>query len=185
MNMALCEAERCVRDWLDHVVIENNFCPFAKKPALEGRIGFQVLVDADEKEVFNRLAECCQDLEFKSISELETSILILRSGYEDFSHYLALVDQCEALLEFQGWSGVFQVASFHPQYQFEGSEPDARENYTNRAPYPLLHIIREESISRLADAGADLDAIPERNIAYLEQIDEGLFGELKRWSEPR
>ena len=103
---------------------------------------------------------------------IETTLLILPSGFEDFNHYLDLVEIADALIADNDYEGVYQVASFHPGYLFAGSSENDPSNYTNRSPYPMLHFLREASLTQAIDSHPDIDAVPEKNIAFAN--DKGL-----------
>lgn len=114
--------------------------------------------------------------------EQATTLFVLPVGFELFDDYLDLLALAEALLEDLGYAGVLQIASFHPQYQFEGTELNDVSNWTNRAPYPILHLLKEESVSKAVDAHTDPDAIPENNIRTLDKL--GLNGVLSLLDRP-
>ena len=95
-----------------------------------------------------------------------TSFLIFPNTYASFEDYLVLLDLSEHLLEKEGYEGVYQLASFHPEYLFSGAQKDDPANYTNRSPYPMLHILREDSVSRAVDSFSGIDKISQQNIAY-------------------
>ena len=130
------------RNWISEVVIGLNFCPFARKPFKDETISYLVLEAADEKEVITAFASACQYLDLHP--EVETSLLILPNGFHDFEDYLDLVASAEDWLEDEDHEGIYQVASFHPEYLFAGSDEDDPANYTNRSPYPMLHLLRED-----------------------------------------
>jgi hypothetical protein len=104
---------------------------------------------------------CNQLIEDETI---ETSLIILPEHFDDFEQYLDMIDLCEQLLIMENLEGVFQVASFHPQYLFAGSDESDASNYTNRSPFPMIHILREDSLTTAIDKHVDVDSIPENNI---------------------
>ena len=107
-----------------------------------------------------------------TVEDIETTLLIFPSHFADFEEYLDMIDLAEKLSADQGYEGVYQIASFHPDYCFAGSDNDDPANYTNRSPYPMLHILREDSITKAVDNYPDPEGIPERNIAFSK--DKGL-----------
>ena len=114
----------------------------------------------------------------RPITEVETAILIHPGVFQDFLDYNDFLSDADELLESLGLTGVVQIASFHPQYQFAGTSPDAVENDTNRSPYPMLHLLREESITKVAGDPAALDAIPARNVETLRALGRKKIAEL-------
>lgn len=156
-----------VQRWLEEVVIELNLCPFAKREFINKRIRFTLSTAQDEE---NLLADLEHELGYlQSHAEIETSVLVHPQVLNIFSDYNQFLDLADALLESLNLVGILQVASFHPDYQFAETAFDDVENYTNRSPYPLLHILREESLSRAVDSHPDVDRIPQDNIALMNQ----------------
>ncbi|NNM14950.1 MAG: DUF1415 domain-containing protein [Gammaproteobacteria bacterium] len=157
-----------VRDWLENVVIGLNLCPFAKKEYVKQRIRFQLIdVSSDE----DLLLALNQELEYLFANdEVETSLLILPNHLQNFVDYNQFLDLADALIEQMDFLGEFQVASFHPDYQFADTEVDDLENYTNRSPYPILHILREASLENAIARYPDVEKIPDNNIALLESM---------------
>jgi len=154
--------------WLLEFVIGHNLCPFARKPFETDQIRF---ICSDALEDSDLLQALAQEFELLlSDSAIETTLLILPNALKTFTTYWDFIEVAEALIETLGLEGVFQIATFHPQYQFEGTEPGAPENRTNRSPYPLLHILREESLSQAIETHPDVAQIPERNIALMYQL---------------
>ncbi len=158
------------RSWIASVVIELNLCPFAQRVVQADKIRYIVTASQDEAGLLKALADELEALASSPIALVETTLLIHPHVLADFLDYNDFLDTAERLITDRGLEGVIQLASFHPDYQFAGTDPDAVENYTNRSPYPMLHLLREESISAIADDPAELLAIPERNIATLRRI---------------
>ena len=156
------------KTWLEDVVIKHNFCPFAKKELLRDSIRFHVVDSSDIAEALQALADEFFYLDHQE--DIETTLVIFPNGFEDFNNYLDLVDIANALLEDQNYIGIYQLASFHPNYCFEGSDNDDPANYTNRSPYATLHIIRESSLARAIKNHPDANGIPKRNIAYAKEL---------------
>lgn len=157
-----------VKQWLANVVIGLNLCPFAGKPAAEGKVRFSVSSAVDEEQLINELKAELELLDAKP--EVETTLLILPSYLDDFYEYNNFLDWVDGLLQKYKWEGVYQVASFHPKYCFAGAHPDDAENLTNRSPYPILHIIREASLEAVLAHYPNPDEIPERNIDTVEGL---------------
>ena len=156
------------RQWVESFVIGLNLCPFAKKELVQNRIRFSITEATSEVDLLVSLKKELEILE--GDKAIETTLLIhpgALDAFTDYNQFLGLVDELLVSLELEG---VFQVASFHPDYQFAGTHPDDPENFTNRSPYPTLHIIREESLERAIEQYPDVGHIPERNIELMNQM---------------
>jgi hypothetical protein len=150
--------------WIKSVVIDCNFCPFAAKALFKKSIRYVVLDQADKTAALESLKQEMQFLD--GDDTMETTLIIFPNDFKDFESYLSLVKQAEQTVSKQGYSGIYQVASFHPDYLFAGSNPDDAANYTNRSVYPMLHLLREESITKVLSTFRDPELIPEHNIAF-------------------
>jgi hypothetical protein len=155
------------RRWVSSIVIGLNFCPFAKRVFQEDRIRFVVSDACDSEALRSDLSEELTTLASSPLEAIETTLLIHPGTLERFDDYCDFLAEAERLVKRRGYRGVIQVASFHPEYRFASAAPDAVENYTNRSPYPMLHLLREESISRVAERPDDLLEIPKRNAETL------------------
>ena len=156
--------------WLERAVVGLNLCPFAKAVVAKQQLRY-VLSDASTPEaLLAQLGEELLLLRDTPAEQIDTTLLVHPDVLGDFLDYNDFLEQADALAEALELDGVLQVASFHPDYQFAGSEPDAVENFTNRSPYPTLHLLREDSVSRAVDAYPDPDAIIERNVATLRAL---------------
>ena len=155
------------KKWIIDVVIGLNFCPFAAREVKRDSIFFEITNTENTKEVLEALAKSFITMD--KDEGIETLLLILPTGFEKFSTYLKMLDVSEQLINKLGYEGVYQVASFHPQYLFAGSKENDPANYTNRSPYPMLHILREKSLSRVIDSHPDTLKIPENNIELTRQ----------------
>ena len=153
--------------WINNVVIGCNFCPFAAKAMLRKSIRFIVLHEASDEIVLTTLAFESQFLD--NNAAIETTLIILPEHYEDFETYLDLVELSEELMTSLGYEGVYQLATFHPKYIFAESDEGDPANYTNRSIYPMLHILREDSITRAVESHPDADGIPQRNVDFANQ----------------
>lgn len=155
------------KKWIIDVVVGCNFCPFAAKEIKRGSIHYEVLQNATAKTILETSIKLCQQL--NEDKNLETTLLILPNNFETFTTYLDVVEKAEKLLEKEGYEGIYQIASFHPQYLFAGSTNIDSSNYTNRSPYPMLHFLREESVSRAVDTHPNIDDVPEQNISFTKE----------------
>ncbi|MGQ7936312.1 DUF1415 domain-containing protein [Paraburkholderia sp. D1E] len=165
------------RHWLTEAVIGLNLCPFAKAVHVKGQIRYAVSDAVDREEVLIDLETEIQALIAANPEAVDTTLLILPQALGDFLDYNDCLFFTERMIKQLRLEGIIQIASFHPHYQFEGSEPDDIENYTNRAPYPILHLLRENSIERAVQAFPDAEDIYERNQETLRRIG------LKGWNE--
>jgi len=161
-----------INQWLDEVVIGLNLCPFAAKPRREKRVRIAISHATDEEALLNDLQAELERLSDTPAEELETTLLAIPDMLENFEDYNDFLDAVDLWVEQFGWEGELQVASFHPQYQFADTEADEPGNLTNRSPWPMLHIIREESLEQAVDHYPDVEGIPERNIKRMEALSE-------------
>lgn len=162
------------RHWLTEAVIGLNLCPFAKAVHVKGQIRYAVSDAADMEGVLTDLEAELQSLVEANPDAVDTTLLILPRALSDFLDYNDCLFFADRMLKQLRLEGIVQIASFHPRYQFEDSAPDDIENYTNRAPYPILHLLREDSIERAVEAFPDAEDIYERNQETLRRI--GLAG---------
>ena len=159
---------RPVRHWVETVVVGLNLCPFAKRELVNDRVRFSVSEAETEEQL---LADLQAELELLDNDEaVETTLLIHPGVLQDFFDYNQFLNYVDSLLTQMELEGVYQVASFHPDYQFSGTRPDDVENYTNRSPYPMLHLIREDSLERAIAGYPHPERIPEQNIELLESL---------------
>jgi hypothetical protein len=158
------------RRWISSFVIGLGLCPFAQRVFDAGRIRYSVSRAHDKDALSIDLSRELQLLLASPSTQIETTLLIhplVLGNFLDYNDFLGVVDQ---LLEELRLRGAIQVASFHPQYRFAGTEPDAAENYTNRSPYSMLHLLREASVSQVADASDEVLKIPRRNIQTMRSL---------------
>ncbi len=158
-------------NWIKQVVIDCNFCPFASRPLNEGRIHFSVTLSADPAIILEETIRECYRLDENE--DIETCLLIMTNGFENFDDYLDILSMAEALIEDQEYEGIYQLASFHPGYCFEGADETDPANYTNRSPYPMLHFLRESSVEKALLFYKEPEKIPENNIRFTK--DKGLL----------
>ena len=164
------QVEAGVRRWLERAVIGLNLCPFAKAVYVKQQVRIVISDASTERALLEQLGEELALLRDTPADEIDTTLLVHPQVLGDFLDYNDFLGDADALVEAMDLDGVLQVASFHPQYQFAGSEPDDADNLTNRAPYPILHLLREASIDRAVAAYPDPDAIIERNIATVREL---------------
>ncbi|RYZ20220.1 MAG: DUF1415 domain-containing protein [Chitinophagaceae bacterium] len=164
MNPELIIAQ--TKKWIKAVVIGCNFCPFALREVKRESIRFNV-IEGSSVIVLKALSVALEEM--SAHPEIETRFLLLPNNFGRFADYLKLVEAAEKLIRKTGYEGVYQVASFHPSYFFSGSTFNDAANYTNRSPYPMLHILREESVSQAVASYPDTNKIPEKNTAFARQ----------------
>jgi hypothetical protein len=157
-----------VKNWLEKVVIGLNFCPFAKKEF--ERQSIRYCLDESESQA-DSLSSLIEELALlDSNPDIETTLLIYPHSYAQFDDYLDWLELASSLVAQGGYKGIYQLASFHPDYCFADESPDDPANYTNRSPYPIIHILREASLSRVLNNFSDPESIPERNIVKARQL---------------
>lgn len=150
------------REWVSSVIVKYNFCPFARKEVENNCIHYIVSnANTIDDAVMDMLEQC---IELDRESERETTLIMFDNGFSDFEDFLDLVDLANALLVAQGFEGKYQIANFHPDYVFADSDETDPANYTNRAPFPTLHLIREASMSEALENYDEPESIPEHNI---------------------
>jgi hypothetical protein len=157
-----------VQRWVKSFVVDMNLCPFAKRELTSNRVRFALTAAKTEEALLMALQAELELLD--SDPAIETTLLIHVNVLQDFDDYNQFLNYTDKLLRQTGLEGVYQIASFHPHYRFDGTESDDAENYTNRSPYPMLHIIREESLARAIAESANVDQIPARNIALMNNL---------------
>jgi uncharacterized protein len=157
-----------VQAWVEQFVVKLQLCPFASKVVTEQSIDYQISDATSIELALTDLESLLKQLIDKP--QIETAIIIFEQGFADFEAYLDLLTLSNVYLKQGGYEGAFQIASFHPNYQFQGAEFDDVANYTNRAPYPLLHILRESSLEKGLAFYPEPEQIPERNIEKLRTM---------------
>ncbi|WP_114764381.1 DUF1415 domain-containing protein [Vibrio rhodolitus] len=169
-TMQVPEIKQQVNQWLNDVVIGLNLCPFAAKPQRNKQIEIFVSQATDDEALLEDIFSQLLHLDHTPVKELETTLVVAPYMLDDFWDYNMFIDWVEGLIQQQGWDGIYQVATFHPDYCFADSEPDDASNLTNRAPYPVFHLIREESMEKVLKHYPNPEAIPETNIARVESL---------------
>lgn len=169
----LLTADRAIADtrhWLERAVIGLNLCPFAKAVHVKGQVHHAVYMQQEEGGLIDAMLGEAHALVALDALERDTSLLIAPHVLPDFLDFNDFVARAERRLARAGFDGVLQLASFHPRFQFAGTAQDDISNATNRAPYPTLHLLREDSVSRAVDAFPEAEQIFERNIRTLEAL---------------
>ena len=156
--------------WLVHAVIGLNLCPFAKAVYVKNQIAYRVSEALDAEVLLDDLLAALQALKEADPELTDTMLLIHPSTLQDFLSFNDFLALADAVLVSLGLAGVFQIASFHPEYQFTDTDADDISNCSNRSPYPMLHLLREASLNKASLSEPDADLIVERNIATLEQL---------------
>jgi hypothetical protein len=159
-----------LKGWLEQAVIGLNLCPFAKAVFVRGQIHFAVSDTIGATELLAELERELLDLRDADPQVRETTLMIAPQAFARFEDMLEFLDEADRLLARIGMEGEIQIASFHPRYQFAGTSPEDIENSTNRSPYPVLHLLREQSVDRAVAAYPDAGAIYNANIATMRAL---------------
>ena len=152
--------------WIKDVVVGLNFCPFAANVVKQKKVHYVVSEANELAEALTQFLEQCKHLDTNE--GIATTLIIFPTGFENFTSYLNLVDKAELVLEKNKYEGVYQVASFHPDYCFAGATENDAANYTNRSPYAMLHILREDDVEHALENHADPEGIPQQNITVAQ-----------------
>ena len=158
------------KHWLEKAVIGLNLCPFAKAVYVKNQVRLVVSKARHADDLLEELDKELDLLAATPADEIDTTLLIHPTLFNDFLDFNDFLEIAEAVVDEHGLEGVIQLASFHPQFQFEGTEPDDIGNYTNRAPFAILHLLREESVERAVEAFPEAESIFEQNIQTLEKL---------------
>jgi hypothetical protein len=156
------------KNWVEEIVIGLNLCPFASLPFQNNSIEYAVNTGGSTEQHLHQLADCFTRLD--ASADIETSLLIYPDAYQKFDDYLELLYLANHLLEDLNYAGTYQIASFHPDYLFEGSIEDDASNFSNRSPYPMLHLIRESGLEKAIANYPNIEQIPINNIKKLREI---------------
>ena len=158
------------KHWLEAAVIGLNLCPFAKAVYVKNQVRLVVSKARHADDLLEELDRELDLLVATPASEVDTTLLIHPALFDDFLDFNDFLEVAEGVVDEHGLEGVIQLASFHPQFQFDGTEPDDISNFTNRAPFAILHLLREESVERAVEAFPQAEAIFDVNIATLEKL---------------
>lgn len=175
-----------IEEWMSEWIVKENFCPFAKPALQQKQVKIQVCNSNNWSQVLDSLRTECNAL--LQSEQHTTCLLVLTACTDDFFDYLALLEAAQKRIENEGWLGVFQLASFHPNYLFESESVESVSHFTNRAPLPIIHILQEQEIDKvmpLEQAAEDYaERIVERNIRRLEQMGiEAAKAKLEQWQQ--
>ncbi len=162
-----------VWNWVDKVIIKEQFCPFAERPRRADKIHLHVCHASTQADLLSSMYREYERLD--KDDSIETSLIVLDALGEEFFDYLALLDACQRDLKSASYEGIYQLASFHPHYLFEGEASDSTSHYTNRSPFPIIHIIRESSIDAALESMSRPEAIPERNVKHAKILGKTFF----------
>jgi hypothetical protein len=165
-----------VKNWLEHTVIGLQLCPFAKSVLDADKIRYTVSDTEHTEALMLKLYREFNLLE--DTPEIETTLVIVPQQLFDFESFNQTLDTIDDMLEEYGWSGVFQVASFHPLYQFANTQIDDRENWTNRSPYPIFHILRESSLELAIENFPSIADLPQENIKRMNALSSQVFAQV-------
>lgn len=152
------------KKWVNSVIVAHNYCPFAKREVDKGSVRYQVIHETEFNSLLKAVIQECIWLDQNT--ETETTLIIFPLNLSEFNLFLDCLVLTEDLLIAQGYEGIYQIASFHPDYCFQGAEENDPANFTNRSPYPMFHLIRESSIQIALEKHPDAESIPQRNIEY-------------------
>jgi hypothetical protein len=164
MNTSAEKVIEKTKSWIIKVIVANNFCPFAAKEMKQNSINYNVVSENETAACLQELINTCELLDRNNT--IETSFIIFPNAFKNFDDYLDVLEIAEELLVAQGYEGIYQLASFHPQYCFEGVVEDDAANYTNRSIYPMFHLLREASIEKALAHYPNPEKIPETNIDF-------------------
>jgi len=159
---------RQTKSWVEEIVIGLNLCPFAAKPFHDESIEYTVVNGDSIEQHLQQLADSFRLLD--DSPNIETSLLIYPESYQTFDDYLDWLDYANHLLDDLNYTGCYQIASFHPDYRFAGSTKSDAGNFTNRSPWPMLHLIREHSLAAAVKNYPNVEQIPKNNIKKLQEI---------------
>ena len=161
------------KNWIKQIVIGLNFCPFAAQPFNDNSIHYKIIDSSKLNIILEELIRECNRMD--ADDKTDTSLLILPTGWGSFKTYLDLLDLSEKLIEQEGLEGIYQIASFHPDFLFAGTSENDASNYTNRSPYPMLHILREEQVEKAIKKHKDIHSIPNTNISKANELGVNYF----------
>lgn len=170
-------------NWIRSFIVPFNICPFAKGPVNKGTLRISV---SENKKKAQTLEDLMAEIHFLNENPtVETTLLVFAHAFKDFFAYLDFVDLAEQLIQMQGYEGTYQLASFHPDYYFADTDPEDVANYTNRSPYPMIHLLREDMLDKAINTYGDTDKIPEKNCAFMRQLGLQKVLELNKNCLPR
>ena len=164
------------QNWLNNIIVGLNLCPFAKKEVQRQTIRYQLCHAGDLPAALQCLLDEVYLLDKEP--QIETTLVIFPQAFSTFDDYLQLVDLATSLLDQSGYRGIYQLATFHPDYCFAGEAADDAANFTNRSPYPTLHLLRETSLERVLAIYSDPESIPTNNINKTRELGKARMQQL-------
>ena len=164
------KALAATRRWLEDMVVGEGLCPFAAAPLKAGRVRMICSEATDPEDIYQDFLAELETFLSLDPQQDETGLFVLAHGLADFDDYLDMLAVIEQAIDEAGLAGTIQIASFHPDYVFEGCNADDPANYTNRSPYPIFHLIREAGLAAALESYPNPEAIPERNIARMREL---------------
>lgn len=167
--------EKKIYTWLDEVIIGQNFCPFAKSVRIKQRIKLTLSDKTSLNAAVSDVLKECEVLTAHDCSEIDTILLAFTKGFDDFQYYLDLLEEVNFIAKKVGLEGIYQFASFHPHYLFGGEAEDSDSHYTNRAPLPIIHILREASLTKVLSHYPNPEDIPHRNVEHATALGADFF----------
>lgn len=170
------------KKWLLEAVVGLNLCPFAKAVVVKDMVRYRVCASSEPADLLAMFREELQHLAEADPEKLDTTLLIAPNALPDFLDFNDFLAECDGVLMDLALDGVLQVADFHPHYQFGGTDVDDIENFTNRTPYPTLHLLREASIDKAVEACPDASLIFERNMEVLNKLGHAGWAQLDIYS---
>lgn len=166
--MAKLDPIKVTQNWVRQVVVGLNFCPFAKREVERHSIRYQHCLSTDTKSALQNVMD--EVFLLDKDPSIETTLIIVTEFLHDFNDYLDFVDLATSLLSQSGYEGIYQLATFHPDYCFADEDHEDASNYTNRSPYPSIHLLREASLERVLKTHSSAETIPIRNINYATEM---------------
>ena len=170
--------KRQIERWLNDVVITLNLCPFAAYPWNRDLVRIVVVESDQYSDVTSQLISEIQCLSSSKAENLETTLIATPNLFDDFFEFNTFLKHANSILKREGCKGEIQIASFHPKFQFSGVDPDDKQNLTNRAPYPILHLLREASLAEAINRHPGTEQIYQRNIDFMHSLSEEKIEEL-------
>ena len=164
------KATRLIQSWIDRVVIGEHLCPFAQPSIDRNALDIQVSEASNLDDAYRDALHYLSTMLDPPSSFIESGLLVFSGALKDFEEYLDCLEACEEAIGQLNLNGVLQLASFHPDYRFDGSDSDDQANWTNRSPLPAIHFLREEVVSEALSSVSHPEKIPERNIEHLRRL---------------
>ncbi len=164
------EPIKAVQQWLENIVLKYNFCPFAHKPFKNNTIRYYLSTAIDDGSLIDEIIDELLRLKQTQPTEIETTLIIIPQLLHDFAEYNQFAGILDSLIASLKLKGIIQVATFHPDYQFADLSVDDVRNYTNRSPYPIFHLIREDSVEKARATYPNIEEIPEKNMQTLLEL---------------